>query len=213
MRHSHFGRIVPVLLTLLSLVVIIVVYAANHFGIVLPVFPDGDVPASVSLPWTSSLNLEQSHNTCGAYSAMAYLFIKTGETVDPELINRAITEKYGDNYIYPWGITTFLAKNGVAAHVLYFGFASAQSRVEWIKSKLAGGEPVILIIGNRKTLHYITVVGYKDDGFCVYDSLGKKDVNGVESGNYTVPVDGLIQAWERARFGIFKVNMAIAHGR
>lgn len=167
-------------------------------------------PASFSLSWDDGLNLTQRDNTCGAHAAMAALYVTKGERVDPYEIYRSMPEKLGNGYIYPWGITRFLESRGIKAKASYLGLRSDEGKERWLRETLSSGRPAIVIIGTRKYLHYVTVLGYDGPSYYLYDSLLKADANGSLPGNLTVSFGELLDRWNGARFKGFRLRMAIA---
>ena len=167
------------------------------------------VPPSFSLPWDEGLNLEQRDNTCGAHAAMAVLYAQNREEVDPYAIYGQIPEKLGNGYIYPWGITRFLRGRNIGAKVLYLGLLSDARMERWLRESVSSGRPAIVIIGTRKYLHYVTVLGYDGPTYHLYDSLFATDTNGERPGNITVPAGELLDRWNGARFRGFRLRMAI----
>jgi len=167
-------------------------------------------PASFSLSWDDGLNLTQRDNTCGAHAAMAALYVMKGERVDPYEIYRSMPEKLGNGYIYPWGITRFLESRGIKAKASYLGLRSDEGKERWLRETVSSGRPAIVIIGTRKYLHYVTVLGYDGPSYHLYDSLLNTDANGSLPGNLTVTAGELLDRWNSARFKGFRLMMAIA---
>jgi len=167
-------------------------------------------PASFSLSWDDGLNLTQRDNTCGAHAAMAALYVMKGERVDPYEIYRSMPEKLGNGYIYPWGITRFLKSRGIKAKASYLGLRSDAGKERWLRETVSSGQPAIVIIGTRKYLHYVTVLGYDGPFYYLYDSLLNTDANGSLPGNLTVSSGELLDRWNGARFKGFRLRMAIA---
>jgi len=167
-------------------------------------------PASFSLRWDDGLSLTQRDNTCGAHAAMAVLYVTKGERVNPYDVYRSIPEKLGNGYIYPWGITRFLRGKGIKAKASYLGLRSDAGKERWLRETVSSGRPAIVIIGTRKYLHYVTVLGYDGPSYHMYDSLLKTDANGSLPGNLTVTSGELLDRWNGARFKGFRLRMAIA---
>jgi hypothetical protein len=163
-----------------------------------------------SLKWSSSLNKKQSYNSCASYSSMAFLYVVSDTVFDPEFINSNITGKMKNNYTLPWGVTSFLKKQGIKAKINWFGLFDNNSRTRWIKRRIEKGVPVILIVGNKNYLHYITVLGYSESCFYIYDPGLALDKNGDLAGNISKPIGEVLDWWESAFFKIFHLNLAIS---
>ncbi len=174
------------------------------------VFSNNSKTASKQLNWQAELNKKQSYNSCASYSTMAYLFAKKGMIADPELINKNISGKMSNNYTYPWGITRYLGKNKIKAKIYYHGLLSDKNRLAWIETKINQDRPVIILIGDRTYLHYITVLGYQDKTFQIYDSMEDGDQNGELAGNKTISKNELLKKWKSAVFKRFPINVAIS---
>jgi hypothetical protein len=141
---------------------------------------------------------------------MAALYVTKGERVDPYDVYRSIPEKLGNGYIYPWGITRFLRGRGVAAKASYLGLRSDAGKERWLRETVSSGRPAVVILGTRKYLHYVTVLGYDGPSYHLYDSLLAMDTNGERPGNVTVRAGELLDRWNGARFKGFRLEMAIA---
>jgi hypothetical protein len=163
-----------------------------------------------SLTWAQSLNKKQSYNSCASYSSMAFLYVVSDTIFDPEFINSTITGKMRNNYTYPWGVTTFLKKQGISSNIFWFGAFDSNFKVNWIKQRIEKGTPVILIVGNRKYLHYITVLGFSETNFFIYDPNLSLDKNGDQVGNLSMPIEYVLTWWNKAFFKIFRLNIAIS---
>jgi predicted double-glycine peptidase len=183
-----------------GITIVLIIYRIN-----LPTLSGVELPAEHEIEWNNSLNLKQSYNTCGAYSAMAYIYSKSKLIRNPEEINKQITEKYGDNYIFPWGIINYCRKQGVEARIYWFEFQTNKQKAKWIEQQISRNEPVIVIVGRRNNLHYITILGYNQYNFMMYDSNKDRDENGNLTGNYTIPKKELISWWNSARFYGFPI--------
>ena len=194
-----------VLFTIGSIVILFSVY-----GVYFPKNNYSNSPVSYQIEWNNDLNLKQSHNTCGAYSSMAYVYLKNKQIKNPEEINSQITEKYGDNYIFPWGIINYCKKQGVNAKIYWFGFKNNSFKIKWIENRISTNEPVILIVGNSKSTHYITIMGYDERDFMMYDSNSKNDKNGILTGNSSMSKTKLINWWNTAKFYRIPINGCIS---
>lgn len=172
--------------------------------------PYSDKKQSI-LNWSDELNLQQSHNACGPYSAMAYAFLSSGIKISPEKINREIGGRHGDGLTYPWGITNYLNQHGNEARSFYLGFLSESEKINWIKNKIIEGRPVIVLIGTSEWGHYITILGYKNDVFFKYDSYFPEDLNGEEIGNASVYMKDVIAGMEGMRFHGISPNLVISY--
>jgi hypothetical protein len=163
-----------------------------------------------SLKWDSTLNKKQSRNSCGSYSSMAFLYEVADSVYDPEYINSNMPSKMKNNYTFPWGVTTFMKRQGVKTRIYWFGLFNDEYRIRWIKNNIEKGVPVILIVGNKRYLHYITILGYSGNNFYIYDSNLASDENGDLAGNTSKSIEELFTWWKAAWFKFFNINLAIS---
>lgn len=163
-----------------------------------------------SLKWDNNLNLLQTHNSCGSYSSMAFIYTQTGKLVDPEFINKNITGKMENNYTYPWGIVDYLYKHGISSRIYWHGLMPDSEKLKWIKTKIYNGAPVIVVTGTDTYLHYISILGYDTDNFYIYDSVNTTDDNGSISGNMTISQEELLEMWGKANYRKIPFNLAVS---
>jgi hypothetical protein len=170
-----------------------------------------EVSSTKQLKWSNEINLLQKGNTCGAHSVMAIQYIINGTKENPYSIYDKIDEKLGNGYLYPWGLTRYLKSKGIKYKVNYLGFLNKRNRVDFLKRKISGNNPVIVVVGNEKYLHYVSVVGYDSISFFVYDSLVKDDMNGLYVGNVNIGYEELITKMKDAEWKGIKLNIAISN--
>jgi len=196
----------------LSILTLFVVLSFSFFvlGFAFPKTTKNTISEEYHLLWKTEVNKPQTKNACGSYSSMAYLFEKNGIIEDPENIKSVIPNKMKNGYVYPWGIRKYLASHDVKTKIYYFGLMKDTDKSEWIKGRLLKNEPVILIVGNNRYLHYVTVLGYSKNGFYVYDSNVSSDENELIEGNRTFIEKDLFSWWKSAEFKTMKINLAIS---
>lgn len=170
----------------------------------------GTAVRSRELPWNPRLNRVQSGNTCGAHSLMAYLFIRRGAIHDPYEIYDGLGSKLANGYVYPWGLTGYLSKEGLPTRIYCFWTLSDARKEEWLRRRITEGKPVILVVGDRRYLHYVTALGFSERGYDLYDSLVESDMNGGGPGNITVPARELLGRWNGAAYKGLRVKLAIS---
>ncbi|HOX18122.1 MAG TPA: hypothetical protein PKW82_06665 [Spirochaetales bacterium] len=167
------------------------------------------LPGSAALPWKGSLNIEQTGNSCGPHSAMAAIFVATGATLDPREIDRTIGSRMANGYTWPWGVARFLRANGVTAKIRWHALQPDSDRLTWVRARIADGHPVIVIVGTRRYLHYVTVLGYSGERFSLYDSLKGADLNGAAPGNLDLSATELLAWWKGAVWKGIPINLSI----
>ena len=206
-------KTVLIILAVLMLALIIT-FVFLSTKLTLPSFSDRNetVLTDVTLKWSSSLNKRQSHNSCAAYSTMAFLYVASDSIFDPERINSEMTGRLTNKTTYPWGITSYLKSQGIKSKIYWFGLLNDATRIKWIKQMVYRNAPVILEVGSRKYLHYVTILGYSKSDFYIYDSsFPYFDYNRNLPGNKTETIDNILIWWKSASFKLVRINLAISY--
>jgi len=185
-----------------------IIFAVLHIQI--------QLPSSISysnkshyLAWNNELNLRQKGNTCGAHATMALMFLYGKGIKDPYEIYNSF-KKLSNGYVLPWEITKYLANNGIKARIRIFWLLSDTQKKQWIKREIEHSKPVIMIVGNKKSLHYITIIGYDYEAFSVYDSGIPSDMNGNNPGTNDINVNMLIKKMNAAKFEFINIEAMIS---
>lgn len=170
------------------------------------------LPREVSLKLPGSFNLRQGRNQCGPYSARAVIYLITGKIVSPNEINRRTGWRMENGMTFPWGIEGVLEQYNVASDLVMKGSLSDDEKIQWLKSRLTIGKPIILLnLTTGNILHWFTIVGYTDQRFDVYDSYRPAgtspgqtiDENGLRPGNRSLTYKDLLHLWSAGRYGPF----------
>ena len=160
----------------------------------------------------------QTLNNCGPYSVMAVVNILADKRLDPENLSKEMTWRIYKNLTFPQGVINLLHKYDLKTKEFVLKNKKDTEKVIWLKSQIDQGQPVILLIKIHHILHYITVVGYNENGFMIYDSMQEKDINnprktivdnGCLSGNRFYSYDELIKLWNDGGYKIFFKNWAV----
>jgi hypothetical protein len=162
------------------------------------------------LAWNQLLNKRQSTNACASYSSMALIFEKNNEFIDPEKINRDMPDRFNNGYTLPWGIPKYLKKYNINAKLYWFGLIDNDRKINWIRNRITSNDPVILLVGGKTYLHYITVLGFKNDDFYIYDSMLNDDKNGSIEGNDVLKKDELMKWWNNAQYAKIHLYAALS---
>jgi len=209
MVKDNMKRIIYITVVLVIVIVSVLVFFSNKYDIRFSFYsPKATVYTSKYLTWDSSLNRKQSGNTCGAHAAMAFLYENGKGINDPYLIYDSFS-KMKNGYVFPWEITKYLKRNNVNTKIRNFWFVNDKVKNEWIKNEVQKNNPVIVIIGNTKYLHYITVLGFENSFYSIYDSEVVKDLNKENPGNIDVSENELIKKMNTAVFSKIKLKMMI----
>ena len=160
----------------------------------------------------------QTINNCGPYSVMAVINVLTDENEDPEKLSKEIKWRIYKNLTFPQGVIDLLRKYKISTKEKVLKNCTDAEKVTWLKNNIENGTPVILLIKIHHILHYITVVGYNEKGFMLYDSMQNKlkenqrktviDKDCV-TGNRFYTNEELIGLWNDGGYKIFFKNWAI----
>ena len=199
------------LLLIIVLVIAIIVFCAL-FDIRLAVLDSKQkISAIHDLSWNSSYNLKQNGNTCGAHAVMAVIESEKSILIDPYEIYDSIPEKLGRGYVFPWGLTRYLDKQEIYMKSYYLGILPETHRIQWIENRISMNNPVVIIVGTKKYLHYLTILGYSENDFHIYDSDVVGDKNFSSPGNISIPHKEAINRMESACFYGVSLNIAISY--
>lgn len=202
----------------LLVLVVLVMFAVGWFVVVYPphAVPNAtELRAEAQLPYLPAWNYRQSINACGPYSAAAVIRLAKGQNVSSEAIAEATSWRIR-GYTLPFGVASVLRDAGLEVSQYRVRLTDAE-KVAWLKVRLSQGSPVILLVRKDGLLHYVTLVGYNETSFEVYDSLLSRaehglttDENGEAPGNSTWSNEELLIRWNAGElFGLYQ-NYAIA---
>ena len=141
---------------------------------------------------------------------MAVIGSEKGILIDPYDIYDAMPEKLGRGYVFPWGLTRYLNKHDIKMKSFYLGLLKDASKIAWIEGRVALDNPVVMIVGTKKYLHYVTALGYSESSFHLYDSEIVGDMNLDKPGNISIPKQEAINHMKSAFFKGLYLNMAIS---
>jgi len=193
---------------LILIFVFSIIFAALHIQIQLPSSLSHS-NTSHYLAWNNKLNLRQKGNTCGAHATMALMYLYGKGKRDPYQIYDSF-KKIKNGYVLPFEIVKYLKNNGIRTTIKIFWLFNNDQKKKWIKSEIEKGKPVIIIVGSKKYLHYVTVIGYNEEVFSVYDSGIPKDFNGNIPGTIDINTDELINKFNSAEFEGIHINAMIS---
>ena len=194
------------------------------FGRVLPsciskgnnVYPD-----SYYLQMNKEIFYRQTLNNCGPYSVMAVMNILRDEEEDSELLASQMKCRIYKNLTFPQGVVNQLHENGIKTKEYVLKGKSEKEKINWIKETVAQKKPIICLIKVHHVLHYVTVLGYDENGFMLYDSMQEKDPDNqrktiidkeCSEGNRYYTYDEFLQLWNGGGYKLFFRNWAIVCG-
>ena len=129
------------------------------------------------------LFLIQSSGNCAPYSAMAAIHILRGDTINPEGLARETGWRIDNNETFPQGLIDLLNSYNINTREYILWALNDLDKIQWLKMQIDSGFPVILLIKLEGVQHYITVIGYDELGFMIYDSAQERSE---EDGRLTI---------------------------
>ncbi len=191
------------------------------FGRVIPSYlkkRNNSLPNSYYLKMNKNLFYRQTLNNCGPYSVMAVINILRNEEKDPEILSKQMKWRIYKNLTFPQGVINQLHKNEIKTKEYVLKGKSEQDKINWIKETVSQKKPIICLIKIHHVLHYVTILGYDENGFMLYDSMQEKnsenqrktitDNNCIE-GNRYYTYDEFLQLWNDGGYKLFFRNWAI----
>jgi hypothetical protein len=163
-----------------------------------------------AIPYETAWNYRQSVNACGPYSVAAVMRALGDSAVTSEDLATTLWRPYR-GYTLPTTMVSALQERGFTVDQRLVPMSDAE-KVRWLRSKLEQGSPVIILIRQGGVLHYVTLLGYAEQAFYVYDSLQSRgegdltvDANGDLSGNVTWTDEELLAQWNAGGlFGLYR---------
>ena len=171
-----------------------------------------------SLDMDEKLFYRQTLNNCGPYSVMAVLNILKKESLDPEQLALEMNWRIYKNLTLPQGVVALLHKYKVSTKEAILKNRSDEEKIVWLENRIEEGKPVILLIKIHHVLHYVTVLGYDEKGFMLYDSMQEKSEENKRmtivdeeciAGNRYYSREELINLWNAGGYRIFFRNWAV----
>ena len=122
------------------------------------------------------------------------------------------------NLTFPQGVVDLLHKYNIRTKEYNLNGKTYNQKIDWLKTSIDNETPVILLIKIHHILHYVTVLGYDENGFMLYDSMQEKDPenqrktiidkNTIAGNRYYTNIE-LINLWNDGGYKIFFKNWAI----
>lgn len=173
---------------------------------------------SYALFMNSDLYFRQTINNCGPYSVMAVFNILKKQNINPEVLSKEMKWRIYKNLTFPQGVIDLLHEYEISTKEFILKNKTDEEKVLWLKNNIENGTPVILLIKVHHVLHYVTVLGYNEKGFMLYDSMQDKLAGNprktkidelCDSGNRFYTNAELINLWNDGGYKIFFRNWAI----
>ena len=174
-----------------------------------------------TLPFASRYNLLQTYNDCGPYSCAIVVHVLTQLDVNVDDFIKSMEGRLPNKMTLPWSLEKLLLHYGIETETPFLILLSKKERIKYLKVQLSLGKPVIVLGLKNGMGHYITLLGFSDDEFYVYDSwhtrnplksgLYTHDDNGILPGNITLSEEKLIDFWEGSeKFLLFAWYVLVA---
>ena len=160
----------------------------------------------------------QTLNNCGPYSVMAAVNILREEEKDPEILSKEIKWRIYKNLTFPQGVVNLLHKYKIKTKEYILKSKSDDEKIQWIKQTVSKENPIIVLIRVHHVLHYVTILGYDEKGFMLYDSMQEKNSENQRKtivdekcieGNRYYSYEEFIKLWNDGGYKLFFRNWAI----
>jgi hypothetical protein len=193
------------------LVLVVLILALIYFPIVISPFQNPIIKPflnSNQLTLNPLNHFRQSLNNCGSYSVAGVLNVFDKQLIDPEEVASQISFKIKDRLTFPIGLENYLKDQNMKVETNNAIGLNEIQKIEYLKYQLSQGKAGILLVKIPKSdwyyLHYITILGYDENNFFVYDSLVARDgdskftvdLNGSQPGNKSISAKELIKMWD-----------------
>lgn len=171
-----------------------------------------------SLTISNDIYFRQTLNNCAPYSVMAVINILLNEKIDPEILATETPWRIYKNLTYPQGVIDQLKRNNIKVKEFTLSKLDYDTKKIWIKNQIDLGHPIILLIEIHHVKHYITIIGYNENGYMVYDSMQDKlksnprytiNENVSLQGNRFYTSAELNKLWNDGGYKIFFRNWAV----
>ncbi len=156
----------------------------------------------ISYKRSSEDNLMQWNDMCGiyAYNAIAKVFWST--SVDEAIYFHKLSKLTFKNGILPFVLEEFIQAQWFTVKVPILKNLTDSKKLQVLKQELSSGNLIILSV-KADGPHYITLLGYDEDEFYVYDSFYNRDPskqftdddNGILPGNRSISNTVLLERW------------------
>ena len=170
-----------------------------------------------SLPLDADLLYRPTLNNCGPYSVMAVINILKNEEISPELLASEMQWRIYKNLTFPRGVVKLLNAYAIKTKEYILKNKTGNEKIQWLQENIDKGFPVIVLIKIQHIQHYVTILGYDENGFMLYDSLQEKSSENTRktvtdkkcrSGNRYYPYEEFIDLWDAGGYKIFFRNWA-----
>jgi hypothetical protein len=168
-----------------------------------------EFPTNYKHTLNPKFNFRQSLNNCASFATAAAFNVFEDNKKDPQKIADEIGFRLKDRFTLPLGIENYFRDNNYNVEQNNLINQNEIEKINYLKSNLSQNKVGIIIIKLPNTswyyLHYITILGYDNEDFYIYDSLATKDknnpqftldLNGDLPGNKSMKSDELIKMWD-----------------
>ena len=144
--------------------------------------------------YSSAVNMSAAINTIGQR-----------KTTPQDLIKEIGLRKF-KNEILPETVVKILQdQEGISAKIRTTRWLKEADKIQYLKSELAKGHPLLLFVKKNEQSHYLSIYGYEGKKFFLYDSLLPKqdafftvDNNDEEIGNTSMKSKPILEMWKKA---------------
>lgn len=146
----------------------------------------------------------QGYNECGPFNIALAIQALTDSTEGTQDIVTRVPLRFYRGYTPPQGLTATLSSLDIKTREYALSGSTDQERLTFLANTIANGSPVVLLGVDHGVQHYITVYGYTEKAFHVYDPAYEPagdrstlDDNGSLPGNRILTDDELLSFWSQ----------------
>lgn len=172
-KYMRFRLIAICILFSLVLILSILLFASNSWGLTPTVIFDQSLPQkdTISSDFPENYLIEtpnsfeqQGTNQCGGF-ASAFVMRHFRQDCSGEDIYNQLDYKLSSGYVLPQAILDYFTGH-------QYQITLYQSNLSQLKTRVAQGDPVIILMGQGGSWqHYAVVVGYDEENIYLFDSL------------------------------------------
>lgn len=163
----------------IALIFVVLLFSGNSWGLTPSIILKQSLPQSDTITpdfpenymiQTPNFFEQQGTNQCGGFSS-AFVMRHFGQDCSGEDVYNQLDYKLSSGYVLPQAILDYFS-NKQYQITLY------QSNLAQLKTRVAQGDPIIILMGQGGSWqHYAVVVGYDEENIYLFDSLKQTTEN------------------------------------
>lgn len=172
-RFIRFSLRAIVILFGIVLIFVVLLFSTNSWGLTPSIILKQSLPNSDTITpdfpqnyliQTRNAFEQQGSNQCGGFSS-AYVMRHFGEDCSGDDVYDQLDYKLSSGYVLPQAILDHFSSK-------QYQITLYQSNLAQLKTRIAQGDPIIILMGQGGSWqHYAVVVGYDEENIYLFDSL------------------------------------------